>query len=51
MPEETPELGEPEAAELVRKIEAGEDGIVVPAELLEEPEERVTRASTRSCSA
>src|SRR5213593_4932558 len=40
MPEETPELGEPEAAELVRKIEAGEDGIVVPAELLEEPEER-----------
>jgi len=39
MPEETPELGEPETAELVRKIEAGEDGIVVPAELLEEPEE------------
>ena len=40
MPEEEPELSEAEASELVQRIEAGEDGIAVPAELLEEPEER-----------
>ena len=40
MPEEEPELSEAEAAELARRIEAGEDGIAVPAELVEEPEER-----------
>ncbi len=40
MPEEEPELSEAEATELARRIEAGEDGIAVPAELLEEPEER-----------
>src|SRR5437899_603031 len=40
MPEEEPELSEAEASELARRIEAGEDGIVVPAELVEEPEER-----------
>ena len=40
MPEEEPELSEVEAAELARRIEAGEDGIAVPAELVEEPEER-----------
>jgi len=40
MPEEEPELSEAEASELARRIEAGEDGIAVPAELVEEPEER-----------
>ena len=40
MPEEERELSEAEANELARQIEAGEDGIAVPAELLEEPEER-----------
>ncbi len=40
MPEEEPELSEAEATELARRIEAGEDGIAVPAELVEEPEER-----------
>jgi len=40
MPEEERELSEAEAAEVVRRIEAGEDGIAVPAELVEEPEER-----------
>ena len=40
MPEEEPELSEAEASELARRIEAGEDGIEVPPELLEEPEER-----------
>jgi len=40
MPEEEPELSEAEASELARRIEAGEDGIAVPAELLEESEER-----------
>ena len=40
MPEEEPELSEAEAAELARRIKAGEDGIAVPAELVEEPEER-----------
>ena len=40
MPEEEPELSEAEANELARRIEAGEDGIAVPAELVEEPEER-----------
>jgi len=40
MPEEEPELSEAEAAELARRIEAGEDGIAVPAELVEELEER-----------
>ena len=40
MPEEEPELSEAEASELVQRIEAGEDGIAVPAELVEEPEER-----------
>src|SRR5439155_428869 len=40
MPEEEPELSEAEASELVQRIEVGEDGIAVPAELLEEPEER-----------
>src|SRR5437899_5417316 len=39
MPEAEPELSEAEASELARRIEAGEDGIAVPAELLEEPEE------------
>ena len=40
MPEEERELSEAEANELARQIEAGEDGIAVPAELVEEPEER-----------
>ena len=40
MPEEERELSEAEATELARRIEAGEDGIAVPAELVEEPEER-----------
>ena len=40
MPEEERELSEAEANELARRIEAGEDGIAVPAELVEEPEER-----------
>ena len=42
MPEEEPEpeLSEAEASELAHRIEAGEDGIAVPAELLEEAEER-----------
>ena len=40
MPEEERELDEDEAADLVRRIEAGEDGIAVPQELVEEPEER-----------
>ena len=40
MPEEEPELSEAEATEVARRIEAGEDGIAVPAELVEEPEER-----------
>ncbi len=40
MPEEERELSEAEAAEVVRRIEAGEDGIAVPTELVEEPEER-----------
>jgi hypothetical protein len=40
MPEEEPELSEAEATELARRIEAGEDDIAVPGELLEEPEER-----------
>jgi hypothetical protein len=40
MPDEEPELSEAEASELARRIEADEDGIAVPAELLEEPEER-----------
>src|SRR5436190_22237346 len=40
MPEEEPELSEAEAAELARRIEAGEDGIAVPGELVEELEER-----------
>ena len=40
MPEEEGELSETEAGELAQRIEAGEDGIAVPAELVEEPEER-----------
>ena len=40
MPEEERELSEAEVAELARRIEAGEDGIAVPAELVEEPAER-----------
>lgn len=40
MPEEERELSEAEAAELARRIEAGEDGIAVPAELVTEPEDR-----------
>jgi hypothetical protein len=40
MPEEERELSEADAAELARRIEAEEDGIVVPAELVEEPEDR-----------
>ena len=40
MPEEEPELSEAEATELAARIEIGEDGIAVPAELVEEPEER-----------
>src|SRR5437870_7242288 len=40
MREEEPELREAEATGLARRIEAGEDGIAVPAELVEEPEER-----------
>jgi len=54
MPEEEPELSEAAASELAHRIEAGEDGIAVPAELLEEPEERRARrrrTSTRASSA
>ncbi len=40
MPDDERELDENEAAELARRIEAGEDGIAVPGEMLEEPEER-----------
>ncbi len=40
MPEAEPELDETEAVALARRIEAGEDGIEVPAELVEEREEQ-----------
>ena len=39
MPEAERELSEAEAADLARRIEAGEDGIVVPPDLVEEPED------------
>jgi len=51
MPEEEPELSEAAASELAHRIEAGEDGIAVPAELLEEPRSagrRRRRTSTRA---
>ena len=43
MPEAERELDEAEAVALARRIEAGEDGIEVPAELIEEPEEQKAR--------
>jgi hypothetical protein len=46
MPDE--DVSEEQVAEIVRSIEAGEDGIVVPKELVDEPEQAQRRALPQS---